>query len=77
MPTYTPDGIAIEPVQVTVKPIPMAPEEDLPEVTVMGKFDWQFWLGLVAAAFAGYTVLKSLGYVKKLPTRRRTSRRMR
>ena len=53
MPTYSQLG----PVTPTVQPLPT--EDDMPTVTVIGRFDWKFWAGVALGVYALYILTKS------------------
>lgn len=57
--TYDQNGTLLEPFTPTVVRLPV-PDEDMPTVTVQGRFDWRFWGGVLLAVSAGYILLKSM-----------------
>ena len=58
MPT-TYDAQTLQPVQTTVQRLPVQ-TDDMPVVTVQGRFDWKFWAGIAAGVLALYIVSQSM-----------------
>ncbi len=63
MTTYTSEGIEISPFTPTVTRVPVT--DDLPTVTVQGRFDWQFWFGLAVAGGALWILSRSLKHASR------------
>lgn len=55
VPTYDQLG----PVTPTVAPLSDDASGDVPTVTVQGRFDWKFWVGIAIAGYALYVLTRS------------------
>jgi hypothetical protein len=54
------DMNTLQPVQTSVARLPVPADEDMPVVTVQGRFDWKFWAGLAVGAYALFLLAQSM-----------------